>query len=150
MEVEYIEELLLPITKSERLELVEIKKAGSSSRQVIKIFLDKDGGITVEECANVSRQLSAILDVECEEENYVLEVSSPGLDRPLKNKKDFLRALGKAVLIDYHNNEGEKKECRGIVIDSGEKYVKIRDERDNSLNTISYNDILKAILDIRF
>lgn len=148
MESADVENLLLPIIEKEAIELVEVVLAGNKNHRVIKVFIDKKGGITVKECVNVSNQLSAVIDIEYDNENYILEVSSPGLDRPLKNRKDFLRCMGKKVLVDFYDDEGKIKKSSGIIVDTDTEYVKI--EGVESINSISYNNIVKAILEIRF
>jgi ribosome maturation factor RimP len=89
-----------PILDSKRIELVDIEFLRMGKDAVLRLFIDKDGGIALEDCADVSRELSAILDVEeiitC---NYTLEVSSPGLDRPLKKPEDYLRYVGRLVKV---------------------------------------------------
>ncbi len=91
----------LPILVSMGLELVDIEFGRvSGSNAVLRLFIDKDGGVTLDDCAGVSRELSLILDVEdviaC---NYTLEVSSPGLDRPLKKQSDYDRFVGRLIKV---------------------------------------------------
>jgi ribosome maturation factor RimP len=82
------------------LELVDIEFGRVGRDAVLRLFIDKDGGITLDDCADVSRELSLILDVEdvisC---NYSLEVSSPGLDRPLKKLSDYERFAGRLIKV---------------------------------------------------
>jgi ribosome maturation factor RimP len=90
-----------PILESLGLELVDIEFGRvSGSNAVLRLFIDKDGGVTLDDCAGVSRELSLILDVEdviaC---NYTLEVSSPGLDRPLKKQADYDRFAGRLIKV---------------------------------------------------
>jgi ribosome maturation factor RimP len=92
--------LARPILDSKRLELVDLEYARTGKDAVLRLFIDKEGGIALDDCADVSHELSAILDVEdiipC---NYTLEVSSPGLDRPLKKPEDYQRFAGRLVKI---------------------------------------------------
>ncbi len=95
-----VEKLLLPILDELGIELVdlELKKAGRS--HVLRIFIDKPDGVNLDDCAEVSRELSVNLDVEdWIPGRYTLEVSSPGLNRPLKNKQDFLRYQGRLAVV---------------------------------------------------
>jgi ribosome maturation factor RimP len=82
------------------VELVDIEFGKVGRDAVLRLFIDKDGGITLDDCADVSRELSMILDVEdvisC---NYSLEVSSPGLDRPLKKQSDYERFAGRLIKV---------------------------------------------------
>lgn len=88
--------IALPILESMGIELVDIEFGRVGRDAVLRLFIDKDGGVMLDDCANVSRELSLILDVEdviaC---NYTLEVSSPGLDRPLKKPADYERFSGR-------------------------------------------------------
>ncbi|RMF97688.1 MAG: ribosome maturation factor RimP [Candidatus Schekmanbacteria bacterium] len=149
MESSDIERVLLPIIKKEELELVEIKIAGNIKHPLIKVFLDKEGGITVNECAEVSSQLNAVLSVEYDDIDYRLEVSSPGLDRPLKEKKDFMRCKGKNVLLTYREKDGKISKITGKVVDITENCVNIKNI-NNTVISVCYNDIIKANLEIRF
>lgn len=95
-----VSDIARPILDSMRIELVDIEYKRSGREAVLRLFIDKEGGVTLDDCADVSRELSAILDVEdlipC---NYNLEVSSPGLDRPLKTLADYERFAGRLVKI---------------------------------------------------
>jgi ribosome maturation factor RimP len=95
-----ITELAVSVAVQYTLEIVGVELAGSSRKLLIRIFIDKENGVTLDDCGKFSRALSALLDVEDPVPMaYVLEVSSPGLDRPLKALKDFQRSIGKLVRI---------------------------------------------------
>ena len=89
-----------PILESMGLELVDIEFGRVGSDAVLRLFIDKEGGVMLDDCAGLSRELSLILDVEdviaC---NYSLEVSSPGLDRPLKKQADYDRFVGRLIKV---------------------------------------------------
>lgn len=95
-----ITELALPLLDSLGIELVELEYRKEGHGMVLRLYIDKPEGITLDDCADVSRELSEILDVEdvvhC---HYNLEVSSPGLNRPLKKESDYLRYTGRLVKI---------------------------------------------------
>ncbi len=95
-----ISELALPILDSLGMELVELEYRKEGQGMVLRLYIDKPGGVTLDDCADVSRELSEILDVEdvihC---HYSLEVSSPGLNRPLKKEADYVRYAGRLVKI---------------------------------------------------
>ena len=97
---EQVGKIVQPILDSKHLELVDIEYVRMGKDSVLRLFIDKDGGIALDDCAGVSHELSAILDVEevitCD---YTLEVSSPGLDRPLKKADDYLRYIGRLVKV---------------------------------------------------
>ena len=117
-----------PILASMKLELVDIEFARMGRDAVLRLFIDKDGGVTLDDCADVSRDLSAILDVEdVISVNYTLEVSSPGLDRPLKKLQDYERYIGRLVKIrtyePFPDDAGNKRKTflgtlEGLVDDS--------------------------------
>jgi ribosome maturation factor RimP len=81
-------------------ELVDVAFVSERGRWVLRVYVDKEGGITLDDCARISRELGTLVEVhEIIEQPYTLEVSSPGLDRPLKNEKDFRRAVGMKIKI---------------------------------------------------
>ena len=99
--IEQVERLARPLLASQGLDLVEVVYAGGRRRGVLRIFIDKSGGVTVDDCGRVSQILSVALDVEnIIHNNYVLEVSSPGLDRPLTAVSDFRRHRGRIVRME--------------------------------------------------
>ena len=92
------EEILLPIVAEYDFELVDVEYVKEGSTWYLRAYIDKPGGITVNDCEMVSRRLSNILDEkDYIEDSYVMEISSPGLGRPLKKEKDFKRSLGREV-----------------------------------------------------
>ncbi len=89
-----------PILDSMRIELVDIEYVREGRDGVLRLFIDKDGGVTLDDCTGVSHELSAVLDVEeVITDHYTMEVSSPGLDRPLKKLQDYERYKGRLVKI---------------------------------------------------
>ena len=101
------EELLEPIVTGHGFELVDVEYVKEGSNWYLRAYIDKPGGIGVNDCEVVSRRLSDILDEkDYIEDSYILEVSSPGLGRPLKKEKDFKRSIGED--IDLHFYKGQK------------------------------------------
>ena len=101
------EEILLPIVEEYGFELVDVEYVKEGSNWYLRAYIDKPGGIGVNDCEVVSRRLSDILDEkDYIEDSYILEVSSPGLGRPLKKEKDFKRSIGED--IDLHFYKGQK------------------------------------------
>jgi ribosome maturation factor RimP len=95
--------MLEPGVKALGFELVDTELSGGAGQAVLRVYIDHPRGINVDDCARVSRQLSAILDVEDPiAGHYMLEVSSPGLDRPLVVRADFERYRGETVKIKTH------------------------------------------------
>lgn len=92
--------IALPILDSMGLELVDIEFGRVGPDAVLRLFIDKEGGVMLDDCAGLSRELSMILDVEdVIAGNYTLEVSSPGLDRPLKKQTDYDRFAGRLIKV---------------------------------------------------
>lgn len=92
--------LVEPILQDMAFELVDVEFVHTQGRWVLRLTIDKEGGVTIDDCARVSRELGDLIDVkDLIRQRYFLEVSSPGLDRPLKNEKDLLRALGKRIKV---------------------------------------------------
>lgn len=92
--------LVEPVLDEMGFELVDVQYLSEHGKMVLRIYADRDGGITLDDCALLSREIADLLDVkDILQHEYVLEVSSPGLNRPLKMEKDFLSAVGRKVKI---------------------------------------------------
>ena len=110
------EEILLPIIEEHGFELVDVEYVKEGSTWYLRAYIDKPGGITIDDCETVSRRLSDILDEkDYIEDAYILEVSSPGLGRPLKKEKDYKRSLGEEVEIITYRMIEKQKEFTGIL-----------------------------------
>ena len=107
------EALLSPIVESNGFELVDVEYVKEAGNWYLRGYIDKPGGITVNDCETVSRAFSDRLDEDdFIEDSYIMESSSPGLDRPLKKEKDFARSIGKLVEIrTYRPIEKQKEFC---------------------------------------
>nr|WP_315103873.1 ribosome maturation factor RimP [uncultured Catonella sp.] len=105
------EALILPIITKNNYELVDVEFVREGSNWFLRAYVDKEGGFTINDCEKVSREFSELLDKEdFIEESYILEISSPGLGRPLKKDKDFERSLGEEVEVKlYKAFEGQKE-----------------------------------------
>ncbi len=125
-----IEEILAPLLEERRMVLVDLELKGAGRRYVLRIFVDKEGGISVNDCADLSEELSYILDVEDPVPGpYILEVSSPGLDRVLKKERELQWARGKKVriLTDSGEEKGRLEEVQEetLTIDKNGKEIKV-------------------------
>ncbi|MBN8199629.1 MULTISPECIES: ribosome maturation factor RimP [Bacillaceae] len=107
---ETVEQLVTPIVDELNLELVDIEYVKEGKDWFLRVFIDKETGVDIEECGMVSEKLSEKLDAEDPiPYNYFLEVSSPGAERPLKKDSDFVKAVGKNVFVKtYEPIDGEK------------------------------------------
>ncbi len=109
-------QLVLPIIEANHFELVDVEYVKEGGTWYLRAYIDKPGGITVDDCEIVNRALGDILDEkDFIEESYILEVSSPGLGRPLKKERDFERSLGEEVEIRTYRMVEKQKEFRGIL-----------------------------------
>lgn len=110
------EELILPLVEANHFELVDVEYVKEAGTWYLRIYIDKEGGININDCELVSRAFSEILDKEDYiEDAYILEVSSPGLGRPLKKDKDFQRNLGEEVEVRTYKPINKQKEFVGLL-----------------------------------
>lgn len=120
------EALILPIVEAQGFELVDVEYVKEGSNYYLRAYIDKPQGITVDDCEVVSRAFSQMLDEEdFIEEAYIMEVSSPGLGRPLKKEKDYKRSMGKELEIRTYRAVNREKEFYGILIAYDENSVTI-------------------------
>lgn len=111
-----LEELIAPILSELNFELVDAEFVKEGADYYLRAYIDKEGGINIDDCENVSRKLSTLLDEQdFIEEAYILEVSSPGLGRQLKKDKDFIRENGKEVEVKLYKAFNGSKEYAGIL-----------------------------------
>ncbi len=111
LDLEQVRNIAERVTASSGLELVEVEFLGSGKARMLRIFIDKTGGVTHEDCENVSREVSTILDMEdaVPGDSYLLEVSSPGLDRKLTKPADYERFKGSLIKVTtYEPVEGNR------------------------------------------
>ena len=115
------EELITPILERMQFELVDVEYVKEGATWYLRAYIDKEGGITVNDCEAVAREMNEILDREDYiEDSYVFEVSSPGLGRPLKKEKDYKRSVGKLIDIKLYKPVDKCKEFTGV-LDSYDK-----------------------------
>jgi ribosome maturation factor RimP len=148
-----IHKIIGPTVEAEGLELVEVEVVGKGKSTVLRLYIDKEGGVTVENCATVSRQVGMLLEVEdIIDGQYTLEVSSPGLTRPLKNPDHWKRAVGKLALVVLKSvSPGAGSQKFRAKIESADEHgiilITIDDERKMEL---SYDQVAKARLEVDF
>lgn len=109
-------ELIMPIVQSNNYELVDMEYVKEGSSNYLRAYIDKPGGITVDDCETVSRAFSDKLDEkDFISESYILEVSSPGLGRPFRKDKDFERNIGEEVELKLFKPVEHKKDFVGLL-----------------------------------
>jgi ribosome maturation factor RimP len=128
-------------------ELVEFKLNINNRESLIRLFVDKDGGITVNECSKISHSISdLIFRKSLFDKDYKLEVSSPGLDRPLITKRDFQRNVGRNVILEY-KDESELKRIEGKIISADDELIL---EKENDIISVNYNNIHKGKIKLKW
>jgi ribosome maturation factor RimP len=144
-----IKELLEPILFEKRLELFDIEFLSQGQKGVLRVFIDKDEGVTIDNCTVISRELGTLLEVhDVIPGSYTLEISSPGLTRPLKKPSDYIRFKGKTVKIKTIEDIEDKKVFKGKLLDFIDGTVSLQINGTNYL--IPYNKIEKANLELDF
>lgn len=127
------EALLTPVVEEYGFELVDVEYVKEGGTWYLRAYIDKPGGISINDCEAVSRRLSDLLDEkDFIDESYIMEVSSPGLGRPLKKEKDFRRSLGKEVDIRTYRMIEKQKDFNGILtaFDEDTVTIRIEDEKE--------------------
>ena len=144
------EDLISPIIEQNQFELVDVEYVKEGGTWYLRAYIDKPGGITVDDCEVVSRALSDLLDKhDFIEDAYVLEVSSPGLGRPLKKEKDFARSIGEEVDVRTFRAISHQKEFTGILRDYDKEKIVLEME-DQELLEIARADIALIRLSFDF
>jgi ribosome maturation factor RimP len=135
-----------PILRESALDLVDVEFHPSGKRWLLRIYMEREGGVSIGDCERVSRDLSRVLDVEdIIDHPYVLEVSSPGLTRALKKRADFERSKGKSCRIITASAIGGRNEFSGEIVDVAGDEVEVRGER--GVYRIPLGEIRKARLE---
>jgi len=113
-----VERLAQPITDELNLELVEVEYVKEGPNWYLRVYIDKEEGISIDECVLVSERLGAKLDeVDSVPDQYFLEVSSPGAERPLKKPADFEKAIGRHIHVKAYEQIQGDKEFEGVLLD---------------------------------
>ena len=119
-----VEALCLEVTDSLKFELVDVEYLKEHGDYFLRVYIHKDGGVNLDDCQAASELLSAKLDeFDIIDKAYYLEVSSPGLDRPIKTDKDFKRNIGKEVEVNLYQNLRDSKRHEGILKSFDDKNV---------------------------
>ncbi|MBW2038661.1 MAG: ribosome maturation factor RimP [Deltaproteobacteria bacterium] len=143
-----VEGMLQPLLESEGLSLVDIEYKWERGGWVLRVYIDKEGGVTVDDCVQVNKELGQLLDVEdIIPTSYSLEVSSPGLDRPLKKEEDFIKYSGKKVRIKTRDYVSGRRNFKGDLLGCAEGKVMVKVE-GREVFMIPLSSIIKANLEI--
>lgn len=147
IDLQKIEALLEPLAASLGCELVACEWTSEMGRRVLRVLLDKEGGVKVEDCEAFSRLIDPILDVEALlPEQYNLEVSSPGINRPLRKEKDFEKFVGEAVFIRSSIPLENRSNFKGLL--KGVQNHQVQVEIDGQMYEIPLEKVLKANLEV--
>jgi len=134
-----------PLCESEGLELIQVEYQREPAGRILRLYVDKPGGIGIDDCIAVSRQLGDILDVNLEDVGpYSLEVTSPGPERPLAKKEDFDKFKGNRAKIKTYQPLNGRKNFTGVIL--GITGDELNLQIDEKIITIAYTDISKARL----
>ncbi len=150
---ETVEELVTPILNENNLELVDIEYVKEGKNWFLRVYIDKDNGIDIEECGIVSERLSEKLDaIDPIPHNYFLEVSSPGAERPLKKEKDYQKAIGKNVFIKTYEPIDGEKAFEGVLADYNGETVTVEMKIKTRKKTVEipFDKIASARLAVTF
>ncbi len=142
--------LVEPIVEENGVELVDLEVKGSARVILIRVFVDVAGGIRIDDCVRLSRLIEDAIEIEnLIPGQYRLEVSSPGLDRPLRTARDFQRNIGRLVEIRYSPSVDETRIESGDILKADETSVTILNQNQQSI-TIPLAQIKKALIQIKW
>ncbi len=148
--IDKIKAIIEPVIQEEKAELVEIIFRKEAARQVLKLLVDKDNGIQLADCVRLNEKIGQALDqADIIQESYVIEVASPGIDRPFKTKRDYERALGRLVRVTLIERILDKKEYVARLEEVSDAGVKI-DVKKKGIIDIPFEKIARAREEIEF
>jgi ribosome maturation factor RimP len=144
-----VREVVEPIIQSEGMELVDLEYRRENRGRVLRLYIDQEGGVTLNDCASISHEVDRNLEVEgIPPGGYTLEVSSPGLNRPLKKEADFHRFKNRKVKVRTASPIEDKKTFRGRLLACHDGMVEI--ENEDRVVRIPLTQITKANLEYEF
>ncbi len=145
--IDQVRAMILPIVLNEGMEVVDIEYRRESGGWVLRLILDKEGGVTLDDCTRVSQEVGRNLDVEdIIPTSYTLEVSSPGLTRPLKTEKDFLKYLHRLVKVKTVDPIENRRQFKGRLRGVSENGVEM--QVDGRVFQIPFSNVAKANLEV--
>jgi len=147
-----IEQLLAPVAQKENMEVVDVEYVKENGDMILRVFIDKDGGINMSDCEKMSVLFSAVLDEPAGDifaDSYMLEVSSPGLDRALKTEKAFKKFAGSKIRVKTANSINNQRNFLGELLSCENGKIKINDVTKGEVE-IDIADITKANIEPDF
>lgn len=142
--------LLEPIVDANGLELVDLEFVKEGVNWYLRVYIDKEGGVSIDDCELVSRALEAKLDEHDPiEQAYILEVSSPGIDRPLKKEADFVKYQGEIIDVKLYKPQNGSKQYQGKLLGLENGVLSIEEENGNVV-TFEYKDTASVRLAVIF
>jgi ribosome maturation factor RimP len=140
-----LEDIILYVCQSAGVELYDWQIRGKPGSQTLAVYIYTREGVTIDDCARVSEALGDELDMEdIFRSSYILEVSSPGLERELRQSRHFLTAVGERVEIEYQDKENQIRKLVGELISSAEDFIEVQIAQENEPEKIFYKQIKKA------
>jgi len=138
-----------PILSSEGMDLVEIEYRRESKGWILRLYIDKEGGVTLDDCARISQEVGRSLDVEdFISTPYTLEISSPGLTRPLKTEKDFMRYRDRLIKVRTIDPIENRRQFKGKLLGVSDNRIEI--EMEGGILQIPLSNVAKASLEIEW
>jgi ribosome maturation factor RimP len=138
-----------PILMYEGMELVDIEYRREATGWVLRLYIDKEGGVTIEDCTRISQEVGRHLDVEdFILTPYTLEVSSPGLTRPLKKEKDFMKYRNHMIKVKTFDPIENRRQFKGKLLGISENHIQI--EMEGGIFQIPLSNVAKAHLELEF
>lgn len=129
--------------------LVEVTHKGNSGNSKLQVLIDGDHGLDIDRCARVSRQLGAQLEeLDIIPGKYTLEVSSPGIDQPLKLKRQYVKNVGRSLKVEL--NDGEKKEGVLKAVEENQFELEVTNKKEKVISTIALSDVKKSKVIVSF
>lgn len=148
--IDKIQEIIASVLQEEGVELVEIIYRPEAVGKVLRLLVDKEGGIQLADCARINEKISQVLDqADIIQERYNLEVASPGIDRPFKTKRDYERARGRDVRVTLKEAILDKKEYMGVLEEILENSIKVNTQKKGILE-IQFENITRARQEVAF
>ena len=151
LEIERIRPQIEEKVRESGAELLELNYFRMTGRSILRLIVDKDGGVTLEDCAGINRLLGAYLDgmEDGLTGAYMLEVNSPGLDRPLKTDRDFTKAQGETLRVTYQDEQGKTFTVTGRLNAYTGQMLDMTVQPKGTTLSVPQAKVLKAVRDIR-